>query len=169
MSAESFAELPPAAEDAAEELFVGNAGVPRFLAAQLDHGVGVILFFAVGMTLPQFVGEVVAGFTAFGAYLGYYFLMEWLCGATIGKLLSNLSVRQLNGERCTAGQIALRTLFRLVEVNILLLGGLPAGVAIISTKHRQRLGDLLAGTVVIRAPSGYDSGRPVTIRSKHNS
>jgi hypothetical protein len=43
----------------------------------------------------------------------------------------------------------LRTLLRVIEVNPILLGALPAGIMLLVTKRRQRLGDLLAGTVVI--------------------
>jgi uncharacterized RDD family membrane protein YckC len=43
-----------------------------------------------------------------------------------------------------------RTLARLVEVNPLLLGALPAGIAILSSSRRQRIGDWLANTVVVR-------------------
>jgi len=39
---------------------------------------------------------------------------------------------------------------RLVEVNPLLLGGLPAGIAVAMSRRRQRLGDMLAGTYVVR-------------------
>ena len=164
MSSEQLAELPEDYDDTEDVLLVGNAGVPRFLAAQLDHAVAIILFFTAGMSLPRYVGELIGGCSAFGVYIGYYFLTEWLLGATLGKLLSNLHVRQISGARCTAGQIAIRTLLRLVEVNILFLGALPAGIAVLSTKRHQRIGDLLAGTVVV--PLGARaSGRGVTVRS----
>jgi uncharacterized RDD family membrane protein YckC len=38
---------------------------------------------------------------------------------------------------------------RLVEVNPLLLGALPAGISILATERKQRIGDLQAGTVVV--------------------
>ena len=44
----------------------------------------------------------------------------------------------------------MRTLLRLFEVNPLLLGGIPAAIAVLCSKNRQRLGDMLAGTYVIR-------------------
>jgi len=130
--------------------FVGRAGGGRFLAAQIDHGFGVVLFLAVGMNVVEIVGNIPAGIAALTAYLGYYFLPEWLLGATVGKALFSLRVKQLSGEPCTARQIAVRTAMRLVEVNPFLLGALPAGISILSTKRRQRLGDLLAGTIVVR-------------------
>jgi uncharacterized RDD family membrane protein YckC len=129
---------------------VGRAGSGRFLAAQIDHAFGVVLFLAVGMNLAASVGDITAGAAALATYLGAYFLPEWLFGATIGKAIFSLRVRQLSGKPCTARQIAVRTVARLVEVNPLLLGALPAGIAILSSSRRQRIGDWLANTVVVR-------------------
>jgi uncharacterized RDD family membrane protein YckC len=36
-----------------------------------------------------------------------------------------------------------------LEANPILFGGIPAGIAIISSAKKQRIGDLLAGTVVV--------------------
>jgi uncharacterized RDD family membrane protein YckC len=36
-----------------------------------------------------------------------------------------------------------------LEANPILLGGIPAGIAIFSSERKQRIGDALAGTVVI--------------------
>jgi uncharacterized RDD family membrane protein YckC len=85
----------------------------------------------------------------FGVYLSYYLLLEGLWSRTIGKFLQGLVVRKLDGSRCGWTAALIRTLSRLIEVNPLLLGGLPAGVAIITTNRKQRIGDLLAQTVVV--------------------
>ena len=133
----------------------GSAGVSRFLAAQMDHGFALVLFFVTAMTLADDRPfQVLPGVAALGVYLGYYFLSEWLLGATPGKLFGGLRVRQLSGENCTASQIAIRTALRLLEVNPVLLGALPAGVSILSTSRRQRIGDIIAGTVVVRKSQG---------------
>jgi uncharacterized RDD family membrane protein YckC len=128
----------------------GRAGSGRFFAAQIDHAIAVVLFFAVGMSLAESAGNIIAGAAALATYLCSCFLPEWLLGTTAGKAVFSLRVRQVSGEPCTAWQIAIRTLSRLVEVNPLLLGALPAGIAILSTSRRQRIGDLLANTVVVR-------------------
>jgi uncharacterized RDD family membrane protein YckC len=120
------------------------------LAAQIDHGFSMIVFLAVAMNTVAFIGNIPASIAALLAYLGYYFVPEWLFGTTAGKAFFALRVRQLSGDPCTAGQIAVRTFMRLVEVNPLFLGAIPAGISILSTKRRQRSGDLLAGTVVVR-------------------
>jgi uncharacterized RDD family membrane protein YckC len=137
-------------QPATKRSFAGRASGGRFLAAQIDHAFVVVLFLGVGMNLGEIVGNIPTGIAALAAYLGYYFVPEWLFGTTAGKALFSLRVKQLSGEPCTARQIAVRTAMRLVEVNPFLLGALPAGIAILSTKRRQRLGDLLAGTIVVR-------------------
>jgi uncharacterized RDD family membrane protein YckC len=43
-----------------------------------------------------------------------------------------------------------RTLFRLIEVNPILVGGIPAGIAVLMSAHKQRLGDMVASTYVLR-------------------
>jgi uncharacterized RDD family membrane protein YckC len=83
-------------------------------------------------------------------FLAYFLLTEWLWGLTVGKLLFGLRVRQISGERCTARQIAIRTVLRLVEVNPFCLGELPAAIMLFFTARRQRIGDWLAGTVVVK-------------------
>ncbi|MCP3963087.1 MAG: hypothetical protein GY719_35050 [bacterium] len=54
----------------------------------------------------------------------------------------------------------MRTLLRVFEVNPLLFGSLPAGLLVAFTKKHQRLGDSLAGTVVVPRHSHAPSGDP---------
>jgi uncharacterized RDD family membrane protein YckC len=77
-------------------------------------------------------------------------LLEWLTGRTIGKLLLGIVVVRFDGGRTRFWQILVRTLLRVVEVNPVLFGALPAGVLVLVSPNRQRLGDRLAGTVVVR-------------------
>jgi uncharacterized RDD family membrane protein YckC len=51
----------------------------------------------------------------------------------------------------------IRSGLRIFEVNPLLLGGLPAGLVIIASQRKQRIGDLLAGTVVVSNKLLWDS------------
>lgn len=46
-------------------------------------------------------------------------------------------------------EASIRTALRILEVNPILAGGLPAGLAIMVTKKRKRLGDLMADTAVV--------------------
>jgi len=79
----------------------------------------------------------------------YYFVFEAVWARTPGKFLTGLEVRMMDGSTASTRAAAIRTLARIVEVTPLLLGGLPAGITILATKRKQRVGDLLAGTVVI--------------------
>jgi uncharacterized RDD family membrane protein YckC len=67
----------------------------------------------------------------------------------LGKYFQGLIVRKLDGGRCDWRAALIRGGLRIIEVNPLLLGGLPAGLFVISTDRKQRLGDMLAGTVVV--------------------
>ncbi len=71
----------------------------------------------------------------------------WLNGQTIGKRVMKVKVISLNGEPATLGQYIIRWLFRMVDVYIY---GLPAIISIAVSERNQRLGDLVAGTTVIK-------------------
>jgi uncharacterized RDD family membrane protein YckC len=72
----------------------------------------------------------------------------WLNGQTIGKKTMKLKVISLNGEQATIGQYLTRWLFRLVDIYV--FGPLPAFITVAVSERKQRLGDLVAGTVVIK-------------------
>jgi uncharacterized RDD family membrane protein YckC len=83
--------------------------------------------------------------------LTYFPVLEHRFGRTLGKLVCRVRVVDSAGCNPTWGQVIVRTLLRLVEVNPALLGGVPAGIAVLASKKRQRLGDMAAGTFVVRA------------------
>lgn len=128
----------------------GSTIFPRYIAANFDF-----LLAAIFMLLALKVNPVdyrplhVA--VAVLAFLAYYFIFESLFSRTPGKLLMGLVVRKFDGGKCGWREAAIRTGFRVVEVNPLLLGALPACVMILISKNRQRLGDKLADTVVVLA------------------
>ncbi len=70
-------------------------------------------------------------------------------GKTLGKHLMNIHVVNLDGSRPTTGQLLIRWLLFIVDG--LLLGPCIGLLSIIFTRNSQRLGDLAAGTVVVRA------------------
>jgi uncharacterized RDD family membrane protein YckC len=84
-----------------------------------------------------------------GAYFLYYFLMEWRLGWTVGKLILGLKVTGADGSRLSFQGALIRSLVRLVDAEMLFLN-LVGCALILSTKRRQRLGDVLARTVVIQ-------------------
>ena len=83
--------------------------------------------------------------------VSYFLVPEWLWGRTLGKFITGTIVVDKKGHRPTLEQVLIRTVLRLVEVNPLVAGGAPAGVAAALSKRKQRLGDMAADTYVIRA------------------
>jgi uncharacterized RDD family membrane protein YckC len=127
----------------------GVAGMDRILAMNFDMVFVFILGLAAIMAMPttDTAWRIAAGVAV---YLAYFFLFEAIVGTSPGKLVFGLWVRRLGGGKCSWQQAAVRTLTRLVEANPFLLGAIPAGVTILATRNRQRLGDLFAGTTVRR-------------------
>jgi uncharacterized RDD family membrane protein YckC len=82
-------------------------------------------------------------------FIGYYLVFELLFSRTPGKFVTGLVIVELDGGRCTWRQVLIRTAFRLLEVNPLFLGGLPAALSVIFSKHHQRFGDKFAETLVV--------------------
>jgi uncharacterized RDD family membrane protein YckC len=82
--------------------------------------------------------------------LTYQLLCEVLMnGQSIGKKVRRLRVVSLDGRQPTLGQYAIRWVFRIVDDMI--GSGVVAILCISSTERAQRVGDLLAGTTVVRS------------------
>jgi len=134
---------------------IGDASKARLIAVFIDH----LIAFALTMLVLAFVPEslpMVKAVFFFLIYLVYFVVMEALFSRTLGKLFQGLVVRKLDGSRCDWKAALIRSALRIVEVNPLLLGGLPAGLVIISSKRKQRIGDILAGTLVVSTASQWD-------------
>jgi len=89
---------------------------------------------------------VVLGFLAFGAY---WIVPEALwSGKSLGKLALRLRVVDAQGGPITVGQAIVRNLMRIVD--FLPLYYAAGAIAIFVSSRNQRLGDMVAGTVVVR-------------------
>lgn len=77
----------------------------------------------------------------------YFVLMEGVFGTTVGKLLGaspwRLKVVKKDGTRCGVGRAIIRALLLPLEGNIL------GAIVIWASGQNQRIGDLLAGTLVV--------------------
>jgi len=130
---------------------IGDASKARLIAAFIDH----LIAFALMMLAVAFVPEslpLVKATLFFLIYLAYFVVLEGLWSRTFGKFFQGLMVRKVDGTVCDWKAALIRGGLRLIEVNPLLLGGLPAGLVIIASARKQRIGDLLAGTLVV--PNG---------------
>ncbi len=80
----------------------------------------------------------------------YYFLLEGMFASTIGKSMLRLRVLTTDGDPCSFGASFRRNLLRFVDWLPFLY--LVAAVMILTSQHRQRIGDKVAATIVTRAP-----------------
>ncbi|WP_019637240.1 RDD family protein [Paenibacillus fonticola] len=83
--------------------------------------------------------------------LAYYVLLEGSTGYTFGKWLLQIRVVDKTGHAPGFAKALVRTAFRLIDSNPLLLGGFPAAFSILLTERRQRIGDLAAGSYVVKS------------------
>ncbi|MEE4564623.1 RDD family protein [Paenibacillus polymyxa] len=92
----------------------------------------------------------------------YYLLLEGLTGYTLGKFV--LRIQVVNGEGRPPGMIKslIRTLIYLVDTNPLLFWGLPAGICVLVTPRKQRIGDMVANTYVVKVRDLGKVGRKKT-------
>lgn len=139
---------------------------PRFLAALLDYLIDtaaatvlILIVIIIGVASASSAGGdyansmmlfVVLGIILYvGATLGYFVIFEWLWnGQTPGKRIAGIRVVRRGGLPLTFREVMLRNLFRLVDM--LPSNGFTGLISFFATAHQQRLGDLVADTVVIR-------------------
>jgi uncharacterized RDD family membrane protein YckC len=136
------------------------ASIPaRAAAAILDFFAIWSLIAMIGISLPQqlvrdgFERKGLAVLIPVGLCLiglTYYILSETLFGATAGKGIVGIQVRLCNDEACNFQAAFLRNMFRIVDAFACYAVGIV--VAAVS-QSRQRIGDFVAGTVVVRWPA----------------
>jgi uncharacterized RDD family membrane protein YckC len=148
--------------------------ISRMLALTVD----ILVVLTIGSVARQMLAplgffgrdfsDAVVILVGFVISLVYMMLAEWLWrGQTVGKRLLRLRVVDAAGLRLEPSQVIVRNLMRLVD-------GLPAlylvgGITCLVSRHRQRLGDLAAGTAVIRAPKLARPDLDQLLGGKYNS
>ncbi|CQR71936.1 RDD family protein [Sporomusa ovata DSM 2662] len=129
-----------------------GAGVGiRALSTIMD---GIILV-VIGGVLAAVLGSDFSNGHVSGSYylwslvvgFCYYTYFEGKSGATPGKMLCGLRVEKTDGTACDISAAAMRTACRIIDG---LFAYLVAAIFVWSTERNQRLGDKLAGTVVVR-------------------
>jgi uncharacterized RDD family membrane protein YckC len=139
-----------------------DLAVVAMLGSVLQRLLAPLLFF--GEDFAEAVGIVMY----FAISLLYGILCEWLWrGQTVGKRLLRLRVVDARGLRLEPSQVIVRNLMRLIDVLPALY--LVGGIACVFSRRRQRLGDLAAGTVVIRTPKLTRPDLNQILGSKYNS
>jgi uncharacterized RDD family membrane protein YckC len=147
----------------------------RLLAYIIDFVILIIYLFAVARFLDVGVGysDSTVGFRILIVLLpmlGYTMLTELLLnGQTLGKKILNIKVVSLDGGEPTLGQTMLRWFLRFYEwgfivftlfwsnpfygVAFLFMGGVVSIIIMVVSPKSQRLGDIVAGTVVVNTKS----------------
>jgi uncharacterized RDD family membrane protein YckC len=127
----------------------------RFVAALLDLVIKglVIVAVVVALDVAGNLGVAVAAIAVFLVNYGYDVMFEVLAsGRTLGKRWSGLRVVTVDGRPIGLVASAGRNLMRLVD---LLPAVYIAGcVSILVSSRNQRLGDIVAHTIVVRERSG---------------
>ena len=106
----------------------------------------------ISLTWPQFLLLIS---TSVGIHFLYFILFETLFFTSPGKWMGGLSIRHLTKKTPTVLAIFLRNIFRVIDYPLFFITGIGLSEA---TAQHQRLGDLVARTVVIRKTS-FDGRR----------
>jgi uncharacterized RDD family membrane protein YckC len=174
-------------EQIALELPLAGIG-SRFLALAIDTliqsafylviGLFLIFTYAVGSSiltfLPRLVGPAIAIFIGFAVYWGYFAFFETIWkGQTPGKRYAGIRVIKDSGRPINAFEAIGRNLMRAVDI---LPGVYGVGVVcMMLNRQSRRLGDFVAGTVVVHEkdaedvrPSWSTSNSLLTPRASHH-
>jgi len=125
----------------------------RVLARLTDIGI------AIGMALILvFLASLTSWNEVFGigliiVYVILFVFYDLLCelyfnGQSIGKRVMKIKVISIDGSRPSFGQYIIRWLFRIVDFSI--GSGIVALIAVAVSDKKQRVGDMVAGTTLIK-------------------
>ncbi|MGH7654630.1 MAG: RDD family protein, partial [Gemmatimonadaceae bacterium] len=147
------------------ELSYTIAGVgSRAYAAIIDYTICIVLVFIIDIGFVALFAKsgrtprtestsfavAVVILMQFAVLWGYYVLFEALAdGRTPGKRLQRLRVVRDGGYSVTFGASAVRNLMRIVDMQPLFMYGVGM-VSVLVSKSGKRLGDMAAGTIVVK-------------------
>jgi uncharacterized RDD family membrane protein YckC len=119
----------------------------RIVAALIDSLIaGVVLALIIVLIHQTFSDALVVGAEFLAATFVYYFVLEATFASTVGKNLLGLRVVGNSGDPVSTREAFVRNLLRTIDwLPILYLVG---ALAMILSAKKQRVGDIMAGTVV---------------------
>jgi uncharacterized RDD family membrane protein YckC len=126
----------------------------RILATLIDYGIYMIFFYVylyVFNENPEPGKMTVTGILTLPlviVWFAYFVVLESANGATPGHDICKLKVVKENGDKLTIGSAFKRRICDFIDVG---LYGIPALICISKTPKHQRLGDLLANTLVVKS------------------
>ena len=148
--------------------------ITRFFAWIIDLLVVIAVSRALGILMT--IGSMINRDLAFTVQLlldlvigiGYSMFLEWVWnGQTIGKRVMKLRVVDEGGRGLSGGQVVVRNLLRAIDMLPFCYG--VGGIFHVLTARCQRLGDIAAGTVVIRRVTAGSPDVDELLAGKYNS
>ena len=106
---------------------------------------------AFSMTVNDKVVNNGGAWAFVGLTLVAFYLAEVVSGKTIGKQVTGLRVAMADGQPPTPGAIFMRTLLRPIDGVPFIIPNLLGFITVASSKRNQRIGDMVAGTIVTSA------------------
>jgi len=137
----------------------------RFLGLIIDWAIQgtalVVLLIIVANASFGWLGTTIVLLLVFLVIWGYPIALETLWrGRTVGKAAMGLRVVTTEGGQIGFRHAAVRTALGLVD--FILTSGACAVICVLLTSRNQRLGDLAAGTLVLRERTGLRRPTPTT-------
>lgn len=134
------------------ELASSTNRISAFIVDILLVGFSYLLLTTIFLRFVPLPEMVLFFFLPLLLFLTYYFLCDLLWqGQTVGKRSQRIKVVRADGKNPTPGDFLLRALFLLPDAWF--SAGIPAILLINTTLRAQRLGDMVANTVVIKTLS----------------
>jgi uncharacterized RDD family membrane protein YckC len=124
----------------------------RFVSLAIDSIVLSLLIGTIGSILGFNIFSQKAGWSfgivSFIIFLAYFTYLEGTRGQTIGKMATKIKVVREDGGKIDMNQAFTRTILRIVDGLVAYLIG---AILIWRSDKKQRLGDSIAKTVVVKA------------------
>jgi uncharacterized RDD family membrane protein YckC len=135
-------------EQQMEAVGVGRRAVAIIIDMIVLGILGYVIAMFTGMRTPDGF-NLVGGpaFLWFGIGLAYYVVMEVQTGGTLGKMALGMKVVKEDGAKLDWGASLIRNILRIVDGFFFYLVG---AIVVWTSKKRQRLGDMVAHTLVVR-------------------
>jgi uncharacterized RDD family membrane protein YckC len=142
---------------------------PRLVAQIIDGIILMIINWMLGAAMFGGFTFEVFGFAALSfmgvgmlLFLVYFIVLEGMFGATVGKLVVKLKVVREDGSTCGIGPAVIRNVLRIVDaLPFFYLIGL---ILISRSDKKQRLGDSIAKTVVVKSSRAQPIAAPAPAR-----
>ncbi len=121
----------------------------RILATIIDYVLFIAYFVLLGLFFESHNASQTTVVITLLPVMFYHLIFEFFFnGQSLGKMLLKIKVVKIDGSEAGIGAYFLRWIFRIVEIT--LFSGVIALVTILINGKGQRLGDIAAGTTVVR-------------------